>query len=186
MKKKSKMNKKTIISVIIVILIIISIVLINIFHYDTMKCSDSIKEDTYTINNKYTIYYKKDIVKRVVIEKEINSNNNTVLAFFEKNYIDPDDIEIEEKMYYFSDLYKYNYKYITKGKIILNKEEINSMKDKGKTTVKIELNLNKAKVYKIIESRSYLKDDVVGKSKKMKLKLDGIYKLFNINKNSCK
>lgn len=164
MKKKSKMNKKTIISVIIVILIIISIVLINIFHYDTIKCSDSIKEDTYTINNRYTIYYKKDIVKKVVIEKEINSKNNTVLAFFEKNYID----EFE----------KYNKEY--------GGYKIDSMKDKGKTTVKIELNLNKAKVYKIVEPRSYLKDDVVGKSKKMKLKLDGIYKLFNLNKNSCK
>ena len=117
------------------------------------------KEDNYTINNKYTIYYKKDYVKKVYIEKEIKSKNNTILDFFEKNVKD--------------EFNSYNDKY--------GGYKISSSKDKNMITVHITFNIKDVDIDKFRSNNSYLRDHI----KKNKLEIDCIYKLFSLNKNKC-
>lgn len=160
-------KKYYIIGLCVVVLIALVIALISIFHYDVITCTDSIKEDKYTIKSTYKIYHKKDIVKKVEITREVDSKNTTILSFFEKNYKD----EFE----------KYNKEY--------NGYKIKSSKTKDKMILNITWNVKDAKLDKLLEKRSFLKEDVIKDKKKKKvkqLKVDGVYKLFNLNKNNCK
>ncbi len=155
------MKKKLLIglSILLVAIIIGIIVCMNLMKLDTITCKNSIKEDNYTINNTYTIYYKKKDVKKVRIEKEIISKNNTILSFFAKNYEEEYD--------------KYNKEY--GGYTIKTKD------GKSKKTVMIEWTVNKAKLEKLQEKRSYLKENI----NKNHIDIDGIYKMFQLSKNIC-
>lgn len=106
---------------------------ITMFSCEKIECSDKISEDTYIITNKYIIYHKKGLVKR-----EIQSNNNTILSFFEKNYKD--------------EFNKYNKEY--------GGYKITSKNDKHSITVIGEADFNKVKYDKIIIGRNYLKEDI--------------------------
>ena len=157
-----KKNLKFIIG-LVVLVVVIGIVSLFVYIFtrpDVVECSSNIKETEYTINNKYKIYHKKEIVEKVLIEKEIESKNNTVLSFFENNYKE----EFE----------KYNKDY--------GGYTISSKKDGNKMIVSIELDMKKVDIDKLKAKSSYLKDDIV----KNKLKLEGIYKLYNLDKNRCK
>ena len=145
---------------LVVLLILIIGLYITMFSYEKIECSDKISEDNYIITNKYIIYHKKDVVKKVIINKEIQSNNNTILSFFEKNYKD--------------EFYKNNKEY--------GGYKITSKKGNHTITVIGEVDFNKVKYDKIISSRNYLKEDI----SKNQMKINGIYKLFNISKKTCK
>ena len=153
------MKKNMIIGISLTISLLIIILFIYILHLDTIKCINTIKEDNYTIKNTYTIYHKKNIVKKVKIEKEITSKNNTILSYFLKNYKD------EYK--------KYNKEY--------GGYKLSTKDGKNKKTLIIELNLSKVDYDKLKKGRSYLKDNI----NKNTINQEGIYKLFQLSKNSC-
>ena len=152
-----KKNVKIIIGIIIILLIILCIVLYNVFKLDVIKCSNQIKEDTYTINYKYEIYHKNDVVKKIKLEREVISDNNTVLNFFEKNYKD--------------EFKKYNKDY---GGY---KVDSNVDTKKHKMLLTAELDMKKVNINKLKGKNTYLKDDIKNK----KLYVDGVYKLYNLN-----
>lgn len=156
-----KKNSKLIVGIGIVVLIIAIIVVFNILHLDKMKCNTEIKEETYQIKNNYTLYYKKDIVKKVLIERIVESKNNTVLSFFEKNYKD--------------EFKKYNKDF---GGYTIKSSEIKN----HKLDFIVEVNFKKVDMNKLKEKNPYLKDDM----KKKNLTLDGSYKLFQLNEKTCK
>ena len=151
---------KYIIGLIVLILFIVLLVFL-LSRYDIMKCSsNSIKEDNYTIDSTYIIYYKKDIVKKVLIERKVTSKNNTILEFFEKNYKD--------------EFKGYNKSY--GGYTISSKTNNNTM------ILSVELDFNKINYDKFKQKNTYLKDYISNKQ----FKLDGVYTLFQLSKNSCK
>ncbi len=156
-----KKNRKLIVGIGIVVLIIAIIVVFNILHLDKMKCNNEIKEETYQIKNNYTLYYKKDIVKKVLIERIVESKNNTVLSFFEKNYKD--------------EFKKYNKDF---GGYTIKSSEIKN----HKLNFIVEVNFKKVDMNKLKEKNPYLKDDIKNKN----LTLDGSYKLFQLNEKTCK
>ena len=149
-----------IIGLIIVVAIALSVFLYITLKLDTIQCKNSIREEDYTINNIYKIYYKNEIVKKVRIEKEIVSKNNTVLSFFLKNY--EDEYKGYQKEYG-------GYKISTKD-------------GKNKKTLILDWDLSKVNFDKLLEGRSYLKNTIKNK----KMDIEGVYKLFQLNKNSCK
>ena len=153
--------KYIIILLILIVIVIVVIVLFNKNHIDIIKCdSDAIKGDNYVINDNYEIYYNKDIVSKVLIVRTVESKNNTVLSFFENNYKE----EFE----------KYNDSY--------GGYSISSTIDNGKMVMNIEFDLNKVNIDNLKNNNPYLKNDI----KKGKLYLDGIYKLYNLDKNKCR
>ena len=154
-----KYFKYGIIFLVLLFIIIIGLY-ITMFSYEKIECSDSISEDNYKITNKYIIYHKKELVKKVIIKREIQSKNNTILNFFEKNYKD--------------EFHKYNKEY--------GGYKITSKSGKHTITVIGEVDFNKVKYDKIITGRNYLKEDI----SKNHMKIDGVYKLFHISKKSCK
>ena len=146
---------------VFILLIIIGIILgTTILHLDSIKCKNSIKEDNYTISNNFKIYYKKNIVKKVIIEKEVKSKNNTILSYFIKSYED------EYK--------KYNKEY--------GGYKLSTKNSKNKKILIIEWNLEKVNYEKLKTGRNYLKDDIKNKT----ITVDGIYKILQISKKSCK
>lgn len=146
---------------VFILLIIIGIILgTTILHLDIIKCKNSIKEDNYTISNNFKIYYKKNIVKKVIIEKEVKSKNNTILSYFIKSYED------EYK--------KYNKEY--------GGYKLSTKNSKNKKILIIEWNLEKVNYEKLKTGRNYLKDDIKNKT----ITVNGIYKILQISKKSCK
>ena len=153
-------NKYLIIGITFILLIGFSCVYFIFFQYDVITCTDSIKENTYSINNSYKIYYRDDLVKSVIVEWKIESNNNTLTDYFIKNY--KDDFKKSNKEY---------------GGYTIKSE---TNEDGAKVIAKIDF--DKVDFSKLLEKKSYLKDDVKNK----KIKISGIYKLLQIDENSCK
>ena len=156
-KNGDNMKKKTILSILIILIIIVGVI---IFRYDKSVCINSFKEENYAIINTYNIYHKKDIVHKVVIKRQVESKNNTVLEYFEKQYKE--------------EFNKYN------------KEQggckiISSTIKGNKYTLKVEIKFKKENVSKISKNKSFLKENIIGD----KIELEGVYKLFGINKESC-
>ena len=154
------MKKKKLIGLLLILITVIIIILLIIFHYDKKICKNTIKEENFTINNIYKIYYKKDIVYKVLIERKVISKNNTILSFFENQ---------------------------SKEEINKNNKEFGGYKIISSTTkdnkyiLKVELKLGKENVKKLSKNKYFLKNDI----KNNKLKMEGIYKLLSIDKEKC-
>lgn len=157
MKKKHLIG---ILLIIITIIVVVGLILLNIFNYEIIECSNDIKEDKYTINNTYKIYHNNNEVKKVLITKEVKSKNNTILSYFEKNYKD--------------EFKKYNKEY--------GGYKIDSNINKNTMTLEVELKMEDVDIPKLTKEREYLKDSI----KEDKMYVEGIYRLFNLSKNSCK
>lgn len=157
MKKKHLIG---ILLIIITIIVVVGLILLNKFNYEIIECSNDIKGDKYTINNTYKIYHNNNEVKKVLITKEVKSKNNTILSYFEKNYKD--------------EFKKYNKEY--------GGYKIDSNIDKNTMTLEVELKMEDVDISKLTKEREYLKDSI----KEDKMYVEGIYRLFNLSKNSCK
>lgn len=151
--------KKKIIFSILILLIIIVIILSITFRYDKIVCTNFIKEDNYTITNTYKIFYKKDIAYEVFITRQVESKNNTFLQYFEKQYK--------------NEFAKYNKEY---G----GYKMISSTKKDNKYTLEVKIEFKKENISKL-SNKYFLKENI----KDDKLELEGVYKLFSINKERC-
>ena len=156
-KNGDNMKKKIVLSILIILIIIVGVI---IFHYDKSVCINSFKEENYAITNTYNIYHKKDIVHKALIKRQVESKNNTVLEYFEKQYKE--------------EFNKYNKE--QGGCRIIS----STIKD-NKYILKVEIKFKKENVSKISKNKSFLKENIVGD----KIELEGVYKLFGINKESC-
>ena len=156
-KNGDNMKKKTILSILIILIIIVGVI---IFHYDKSVCINSFKEENYAITNTYNIYHKKDIVHKVLIKRQVESKNNTVLEYFEKQYKE--------------EINKYNKE--QGGCRIIS----STIKD-NKYILKVEIKFKKENVSKISKNKPFLKENII----RDKIELEGVYKLFGINKESC-
>lgn len=153
--------KKYIIIVCIGILVIFGVIkFISIPRIKVVKCTSNVVESNYSIDSKYKIYHKKDIVSKVEIVKEIKSNNKTILNYYVDNY------KNEYKRY--NDLYG-GYKVDSS-----NKDNI--------VELNIEFDLSKVNMSKLLSDNLYLNDDINNNE----LKLDGVYKLYNLDKSNCR
>ena len=152
--------KKKIVFSILIFLVIIIIISFFVFRHDKIACTNSIKEDNYTITNTYKIFYKKDIAYEVFITRQVESNNNTFLQYFEKQYK--------------NEFNKYNKEY---G----GYKTISSTKKDNKYTLKVKIEFKKENVSKLSKNKYFLKENIKGD----KLELEGVYKLFSINKERC-
>ena len=156
-KNGDNMKKKIILSILIILIIIVGVI---IFRYDKSVCINSFKEENYAITNTYNIYHKKDIVHKVLIKRQVESKNNTVLEYFEKQYKE--------------EINKYNKE--QGGCRIIS----STIKD-NKYILKVEIKFKKENVSKISKNKFFLKENIIGD----KIELEGVYKLFGINKESC-
>ena len=156
-KNGDNMKKKTILSILIILIIIVGVI---IFRYDKSVCINSFKEENYAIINTYNIYHKKDIVHKVLIKRQVESKNNTVLEYFEKQYKE--------------EINKYNKE--QGGCRIIS----STIKD-NKYILKVEIKFKKENVSKISKNKPFLKENII----RDKIELEGVYKLFGINKESC-
>lgn len=156
-KNGDNMKKKIVLSILIILIIIVGVI---IFRYDKSVCINSFKEENYAITNTYNIYHKKDIVHKVLIKRQVESKNNTVLEYFEKQYKE--------------EINKYNKE--QGGCRIIS----STIKD-NKYILKVEIKFKKENVSKISKNKPFLKENIVGD----KIELEGVYKLFGINKESC-
>ena len=156
-KNGDNMKKKIILSILIILIIIVGVI---IFRYDKSVCINSFKEENYAITNTYNIYHKKDIVHKVLIKRQVESKNNTVLEYFEKQYKE--------------EINKYNKE--QGGCRIIS----STIKD-NKYILKVEIKFKKENVSKISKNKPFLKENII----RDKIELEGVYKLFGINKESC-
>lgn len=124
------------------------------------KSSSNQTASDYKTNLVYTIYSSNDLVNRIELNEVIESKNNTVLAYYEK--------QLQELYKSNNDLYKgYDYK-------ITNKD--------GKVTAKVTIDYSKMDMKKFVTENPAMKDFV---NKDNKLLLEGAKAMYESSGATC-
>ena len=114
----------------------------------------------YKIKTEYKIYHSKDIVNKVVTTETVESKNNTILAYFEK--------QLKEQYKSNNDKYGgYEYK-------VTNKD--------GKVVSEVTINYNKMNLNKFVKDNPAMKSYV---NKSNKLTLEGVKTMYKSSGATC-
>ena len=108
-----RINKKIMYCTLLLIITVLVVCMI-VFRDRKMICTLQSKQDNYTIDTTYTIFYRKNIVQNVKINEIVSSDDSTILDQFESDW--------EEQYKYNQDTYG-GYTYIInkkKGKVVSN------------------------------------------------------------------
>ena len=152
--KKKDGNNKIVCLIVVLTLIILGIIFFIFFKPKVTICSKNLDQSAsgYKITNEYKIKSVRGIAKSAELTDIVTSNNNTILAYFEKQYMDSYSKEKE----------RYG------GYVIKTESKDNSV------IVNVKVDFSRVNIEKLASDNSI----IIGDIKNNKLSLNGAKKIY--------